>query len=37
MLTVAVSCEVMIKFAATGKRDNFTVTLGDFAVKLMDF
>jgi len=37
MLAVAVSCEVIVNFAATGKRDNFTVTLGDFAVKLMDF
>lgn len=37
MLTVAVSCEVIISFAATGKGDNFTVTLGDFAVKLIDF
>lgn len=37
MLTVAVSCEVIISFAATGEEDNFTVTLGDFAVKLIDF
>lgn len=37
MLTVAVSCEVIISFAATGEEDNLTVTLGDFAVKLIDF
>ncbi len=33
MLAVAVSCEVIIAFAATEQRQNFTVTLGDFAVK----
>ncbi|MDY6805405.1 MAG: ThiF family adenylyltransferase [Cyanobacteriota bacterium] len=37
MLTVAVSCEVIISFASTGKQENFTVTLGDFAVRSMDF
>lgn len=33
MLTVAVACEVVINFAATKQQHNFTVTLGDFAVK----
>ena len=33
MLTVAVACEVIITFVASGQRQSFTVTLGDFAVK----
>jgi len=33
MLTVAVACEVVVGFAATGERGSFSVTLGDFAVK----
>ena len=33
MLTVAVACEVVVGFAATGERRSFTVTLGDLAVK----
>jgi molybdopterin/thiamine biosynthesis adenylyltransferase len=33
MLTVAVTCEVVTAFAATGEERSFTVTLGDFAVK----
>ncbi|MGD1809463.1 ThiF family adenylyltransferase [Dapis sp. BLCC M126] len=33
MLTVAVACETVINFAATKQQLNFTVTLGDFAVK----
>ena len=33
MLTVAIACETVINFAATKQQDNFTVTLGDFAVK----
>lgn len=37
MLTVAVASEAIINFAATGSRENFTVTLGDFAVKPMQF
>lgn len=32
-LTVAVACEVVITYAATSKQDNFTITLGDFAIK----
>ncbi len=32
MLTVAVACETIINFAATKQQNNFTVTLGDFAV-----
>jgi molybdopterin/thiamine biosynthesis adenylyltransferase len=33
MLTVAVACEVIITFVASGQRQSFTVTLGDFAIK----
>jgi molybdopterin-synthase adenylyltransferase len=33
MLTVAVACEVVVGFTATGERRSFTVTLGDFAVR----
>ncbi|WP_199249106.1 ThiF family adenylyltransferase [[Phormidium] sp. ETS-05] len=33
ILTVAVACEVIITYAATSKQDNFTITLGDFAIK----
>jgi molybdopterin-synthase adenylyltransferase len=33
MLTVAVACEVIITFVATGKQQSFTVTLEDLAVK----
>jgi len=32
-LAVAVACEVVVQFAATGERRSFTVTLRDFAVK----
>jgi molybdopterin/thiamine biosynthesis adenylyltransferase len=32
-LAVAVACEVVVAFAATGERRSFTVTLGDFAVR----
>lgn len=33
MLTVAVACEVVMTFVASGQQQSFTVTLGDFAVK----
>lgn len=33
MLTVAVACEVIITFVATGKQQSFTITLADLAVK----
>jgi len=33
MLAVAVTCETMIKFAATGKQESFTITLGDLAIQ----
>lgn len=33
LLAVAVTCEVVVRFAATGERESFTVTLGDFAVR----
>ncbi|MBD1937580.1 ThiF family adenylyltransferase [Microcoleus sp. FACHB-68] len=33
MLTVAVACEVIITFAGTGTQQNYTLTLGDFAIK----
>jgi molybdopterin/thiamine biosynthesis adenylyltransferase len=32
-LTVAVTCEVAIAFAATGEQRSFTLTLGDFAIR----
>lgn len=33
MLTVAVAGEVLVRFAATGEREDYTITLGDFAVR----
>ena len=33
MLAVAVTCEVIITFVASGEQQSFTVTLGDFAIK----
>ncbi|HJQ26444.1 MAG TPA: ThiF family adenylyltransferase [Blastocatellia bacterium] len=33
MLTVAIACETMIRFVATGERRNFTITLDDCAVQ----
>lgn len=36
MLTVAVACEVLITFLTSGQQQNFTVTLGDFAIKPFD-
>ena len=33
MFAVAVACEVVVKFIATGEKDNFTITWSDFAVK----
>jgi len=36
MLAVAVACEVLINFVASGQQQSFTVTLGDFAVKPFD-
>lgn len=33
MLAVAVACEVVMTFVASGQQQSFTVTLGDFAVK----
>jgi len=36
MLTIAVACEVIITFIASGQQQSFTVTLGDFAVKPFD-
>jgi hypothetical protein len=33
MLAVAVACEVIITFVASGEQQSFTITLGDFAVK----
>jgi molybdopterin-synthase adenylyltransferase len=35
MLAVAVTCETIIKFAATGKQESFTITLGDLAIQLL--
>jgi molybdopterin/thiamine biosynthesis adenylyltransferase len=36
MLAVAVTCETIIKFAATGKQESFTITLGDLAIQPWD-
>lgn len=33
MLAIAVTCEVVMTFVASGQEQSFTVTLGDFAVK----
>lgn len=33
MLTVAIACEVIINFVASGGQKSFTVTLGDFAIQ----
>lgn len=33
MLAVAIACETVVAFAATGERRSFTVTLGDFAIR----
>ena len=33
MLTVAVACEVIVRFVATKEQQNLTYTIGDFAVK----
>lgn len=32
-LAVAVACEVITQYVATGRRESFTITLGDFAVR----
>ncbi|MFB2877532.1 ThiF family adenylyltransferase [Floridanema aerugineum] len=32
-LAVAVACETIVTFVATGKQNNFTVTLGDLAIQ----
>lgn len=33
MITVAVACETIINYIATGTRKNFTITLADFAIR----
>lgn len=33
LLTVAVACEAVVSYVAAGRRDSFTITLGDFAVR----
>jgi molybdopterin/thiamine biosynthesis adenylyltransferase len=33
MLTVSVACEVVTLYVATGQRESYTITLGDFAIK----
>jgi molybdopterin/thiamine biosynthesis adenylyltransferase len=35
-LTVSVACEAIINYIATGKRESFTITLNDFAVRRFD-
>ncbi len=37
MIAVAIACEVIITFVATGKQQSYTLTLGDFAVKPFNF
>ncbi|NEP11968.1 MAG: ThiF family adenylyltransferase [Symploca sp. SIO2C1] len=37
MFTVAVACEVIITFVESDKKQSFTITLGDFAVKPIDY
>ncbi len=37
ILTVAIACEVIFTFVATSQQQNFTVTLGDVAVKPLIF
>ena len=37
MMTVAVASEVICRFAATGEKHNYTITLGDFAVRSYSF
>lgn len=36
MLTVSVACEVLINFIASGQQQNFTITLGDLAIKPLE-
>lgn len=36
-LTVAVACEAIVKFVASGEKPSFTITLDDFAVKPFAF
>ncbi len=35
MLAVAVACEVIVTFASTAEQSSYTITLGDFAVRLL--
>lgn len=37
LLAVAVACEVIVTWAATGERRSFTMTLGDFAIQPFTF
>jgi hypothetical protein len=32
-LAVAVACEILLRYAATGEQASFTITLGDLAVR----
>ena len=36
-LTAAVACEVLVRCVAAGVRESYTVTLGDLAVRRLDF
>lgn len=36
-LTAAVACEVLVRYVAAGVRESYTVTLGDLAVRRLDF
>jgi molybdopterin-synthase adenylyltransferase len=35
-LTVAVACETLIRYVASGERESYTLTLGDFAVRRLN-
>lgn len=37
LLTVAVTCEAVVKFIANGEKQNLTITLDDFAIKPLAF
>jgi len=36
-LAVAVACEALVRYVATGERESYTLTLGDLAVRRLEF
>jgi len=36
LIAIAVASEVVVRFALTGTRQDFSVTLGDFAIKTLE-